>query len=198
MKNFTEEQKKQFYETYGRFCVSFESMVQQASLAPLIGLKTKGLFDAHLSRTLLEGTSDTAKPRIDKYRAIVNILLKEHKEVKGPVDKVFLLVIDKLIPIRNDIIHGVWSIESTMSTITEVIPSVRNSINKEGYYWKEKGKSIEEIKKWEVIINECTHFFANLWAYFIHISMKLEYETNFELVERQRKIEELIKSAKKK
>lgn len=197
-KSYSEEQKNHFYQTYGRFCVSFESLVYLASLAPLVGLKTKGLYEADLAQTLIEGPSETAKPRIDKYRAIVNLLLEDRKEVKDSVDKVFSLIINELIPIRNDIIHGFWFIEASMPEVTEIIRFNRQSVNKDGFYVKKKGKSIEEIEKWEIVIKECHKFFGDLWSYFAAISMKSGHEHLFKFKERKQSIEDSIKFAKNK
>lgn len=116
MSNDEIENKQRLYQEYGRFITNFEQICE--TIRANIGMVM--VFDSSKEYweqapperwkavdVLLEGL--TAKPLMDKYYSLYILFRREDTEMLELLRKIKKLFVDKLVPIRNSLSHGVTS-----------------------------------------------------------------------------------------
>ncbi len=105
-----DKQTGALYEAFGRFVIEFEQMCERLRVCIIFSVNTNGQHGQQFLQVLLADL--TAYPLITKLRAILSIIYKDDEQQRNHLDPLFKFCIE-LNELRNDIVHGTWTIGST-------------------------------------------------------------------------------------
>src|SRR6266568_6817759 len=160
------ENERIFFETYGRFCVSFEQVCFYMENGIRLILEQEGLTNGRIQEVLLAGY--TAEPLLRVFQSLAGEMLSKNTASLRICSKLFNQV-KNLIETRNDFIHSRWFLYSAKILVPDnsgvLAQAVKLYANKEGSDTKElivgqtkfeeEMRLCEEVKSNLVLITRC-------------------------------------------
>lgn len=178
----TEETTRYYDELYaaiGKFCVEFEQLCFEIQNTIMTILDREGLQNEGLLKILLAG--DTAEPLRQKLLALLPMTVSLNDQEKKIVKNIFSRI-QKLINLRNDILHATWFV----GWVREPIDMAKSAMGQK-YDKNKEGKNTKKFNYKVADFSELTEKAMRLKSLIVRLKVCLSanysIESNYEFIE---------------